>query len=94
MHLHCRFIYFAQLDHRMQNAKQAYCNTFSDEYVEVAENDTQPGDCQIVLMEDTEEHHIEFVNDHQLNNDNELAEEVTITIHFGGLQRICFLGYF
>ena len=62
----------------MQNAKQAYCNTFSDEYVQVAENNTQHGDCQIVLMEDTEEDHIELVNDLQLNNDNELAEEVSI----------------
>ena len=65
----------------MQNAKQVYCNTFSDEHDQVAENDTQHGDCQIVLMEDTEEDHIELVNDHQLNNDNELAEEVSITMH-------------
>ena len=65
----------------MQNAKQAYCNTFSDEFVEVAENNTQHGDFQIVLMEDTEADHIELVNDLQLNNDNELAEEVSITMH-------------
>ena len=65
----------------MQNSKQAYCNTFSDEYVQVAENKTQHGDCQIVLMEDTEEDHIELVNDHQLTNDNELAVEVSITMH-------------
>ena len=69
------FKYFAQLDHRMQNAKQSYCNTFSDEYVQVAENNTQHGDCQIVH---TEEDHIELVNDLQLNND---AEEVSITMH-------------
>ena len=62
----------------MQNAKQVYCNTFSDEYVQVAENNTQLGDCPIVLLEDSEEDHIELVNDLQLNNDNELAEEVSI----------------
>ena len=66
----------------MQNAKQAYCNLFSNEYVQVAENNTQHGDCQIVLMEDTEVDHIELVNDLQLNNDNDLAEEVIITMHF------------
>ena len=65
----------------MQNAKQAYCNTFSNEYIEVAENNTQHGDCQIVLMEDTVEDHIELVNDLQLNDDNDLAEEVSITMH-------------
>ena len=65
----------------MQNAKQAYCNTFSDEYVQVAENNTQHRDCHIVLMKDTEEDHIELVNDHQLYNDNELSEEVSITMH-------------
>ena len=65
----------------MQNAKQAYCKTFSDNHVQVVENNTQHGDCQIVLMEDTEEDHIELVNDHQLNNDNELAEEVSKTMH-------------
>ena len=64
----------------MQNAKQVYCNTFSDEYIEVAENYTQYGDCQIMLMKDTEEDHIELLNDHQLNNDNELTEEVSITM--------------
>ena len=31
----------------MQNAKQAYCKTFSDDHVQVAE---KHGDCQIVLM--------------------------------------------
>ena len=65
----------------MQNAKQAYCKTFSDEYFQVAENITQHGDCQIVLMEDTVEDHIELVNDNQLNDDNELAEEVSIIMH-------------
>ena len=65
----------------MQNAKQVYCNTFSDDYVQMAENNTQHGDCQIVIMEDTVEDHIELVNDHQLNNDNKLAEEVSITMH-------------
>ena len=77
----------------MQNAKQAYCNTFSDGYVQVAENNTQHGDCPIVLMEDAEEDHIELVNDLQLNNDNELAEEVsTYNNAFGGVQRNYFLG--
>ena len=71
----------------MQNAKQAYCNTFSDEYVRVAENSRYHGDCQIVQMEDTEEDNIELVNDHQLNNDNELTEEVSITMQFGTLFR-------
>ena len=75
----------------MQNAKQAYCNTFSDEYVQVSENNIQHGDCQIVLMEDTEVDHIEVVNDHQLNNDNELAEEVS-TMHLVVFRKKCFLG--
>ena len=74
----------------MQNAKQAYCNTFSDEYVQVAENKTQHGDCQRVLLEDTEEDHIELLNDHQLNNDNELAEEVSITMHFVAFRENAF----
>ena len=65
----------------MQNAIQAYCKTFSDNHVQVVESNTQHGNCQIVLMEDTEEHYIEFVNDHQLNNDNESAEEVSKTMH-------------
>ena len=74
----------------MQNAKQVYCNTFSDEYVQVAENNTQYGDCQIVLMEDTEEDHTELVNDNQLNDDNELAEEVSITMHLVAFREILF----
>ena len=62
----------------MQNAKQAYCNTFSDEYIEVAENNTQHGDCQIVLMEEdrlTEDDQVEFENENQLNNGEEIAEK-------------------
>ena len=34
-----------------------------------------------MLLEDTEEDHSELVNDNQLNDDNELAEEVSITMH-------------
>ena len=62
------------LDHRMQNAKLAYCSTFSDEYVQVAENNTQHGDCQIVLMEDMEDQ-VEVENEYQLNIDEELADK-------------------
>ena len=74
----------------MQNAKQAYCKFFSDEYVQVFENNTQHGDCQIVLMEDTEEDHIELVNDNQLNDDNELAEEVSIKCIWWSSEKMLF----
>ena len=56
----------------MQNAKQAYCKTFSDDHdVQVAENNTQHGDCQIVLMEEDRltEEEVELENEYQLNND-------------------------
>ena len=62
----------------MQNAKQAYCKMFSDDHVQVAENNTQHGDCQIVLMEEdrlTEEDQVELENEYQLNNDEEKAEK-------------------
>ena len=62
----------------MQNAKQAYCKTFSDDHVQVAENNTQHGDCQIVLMEKdrlTEEDQVELENECQQNNDEEIAEK-------------------
>ena len=53
----------------MQNAKQAYFKTFSDDHVQVAE---KHGDCQIVLMEEdrlTEEDQVELENEYQQNND-------------------------
>ena len=62
----------------MQNAKQAYCKTFSDDRVQVAENNTHHGDCQIVLMEEdglTEEDQIELENVNQQKNDEEIAEK-------------------
>ena len=62
----------------MQNAKQVYCKTFSDYHVQVAENSTQHGDCQIVLMEEdrlVEEDQVELVNENQLNNGEEIAEK-------------------
>ena len=72
----------------MQNTKQAYCNTFSDDHVQVAENNTQNGDCQIVLMEEdrhTEQDQVELENGYDLNNDKELAEEVSKTIQRSAL---------
>ena len=76
------FKYFVQLDHRMQNAKQVYCKTFSNDHVQVVENNTQHGDCQIVLMEEdrlTEEDQIELENEYQQKNelDKEIVEEVS-----------------
>ena len=62
----------------MQNAKQAYCKTFSNDHVQVAENNTQHGDCQIVLMEEdrlTEEDQVELENENQQKNDEEIAEK-------------------
>ena len=48
----------------MQNAKQVYhCKTFSDDLVQVAEDNIQHGDSQIVLMEEdrlTEEDQLEL----------------------------------
>ena len=61
----------------MQNAKQAYCKTFSDDRVQVAENNTH-GDCQIVLMQEdglTEEDQIELENVNQQKNDEEIGEK-------------------
>ena len=61
----------------MQNAKQAYCKTFSNDHVQVAENNTQHGDCQIVLMEEdrlTEEDQVELENENQLNDDKEIEK--------------------
>ena len=62
----------------MQNAKQAYCKTFFDDRVQVAENNTHHGDCQIVLMEEdglTEEDQIELENVNQQKNDEEIGEK-------------------
>ena len=62
----------------MLNAKQAYCKTFSNDHVQVAENNTQHGDCQIVLMEEdrlAEEDKVELVNVYQQNNDEEIPEK-------------------
>ena len=62
----------------MQNAKQVYCKTFSDDHVQVAENNTQHGDYQIVLMEEdrlTEGDQVELENVNQQKNDEEIAEK-------------------
>ena len=62
----------------MQNAKQVYCKTFSNDHVQMVENYTQHGDCQIVLMEEdrlVEEHQVELENEYQLNIDEEIAEK-------------------
>ena len=67
----------------MQNAKQAYCKTFSNDHVQVAENNTQHGDCQIVLMEEdrlTEDDQVELENGYYQSNGEELSEEVSKTI--------------
>ena len=54
----------------MQNAKQAYFKTFSNDHVQVAE---KHGDCQTVLMEEdrlTEKDQVELENaEYQQNND-------------------------
>ena len=61
----------------MQNAKQVYCKALSDDHVQVVENNTQHGDCQIVLMEErlTEEDQVELESEYQQNNDEEIAEK-------------------
>ena len=50
--------------------------------IQVAENNTQHGDCQIVLMEEdrfVEEDKVELEKENHLNNNKELSEEVSKT---------------
>ena len=72
----------------MQNAKQVYCKTFSDDHIQVSENNTQHGDCQIVLMEEdrlTEDDQVELENGYEQNNNKELSEEVSKIIQCSAL---------
>ena len=62
----------------MQNAKQAYFDTFSDDHFQVVENNTQHGDCQIVLMEEdrlVDEDQFELENVYQQSNVEDIAEK-------------------
>ena len=76
----------------MQNAKQAYCKFFSDEYVQVAENNAQHGDCIVLMEEDrlVEEDQVELENGYHQNNGKELSEEVSTTMHAVLFREVAF----